>query len=121
MSDFDSFWNLYPRRVAKRDAEKAWARLSAEQQFAALSALPIHVRYWQAAGTSKEYLPYPASWINGERWSDELEMPAAPEEAQWWKSTSGIEAKARQLGITPRAGEDWHSLKARILALQKAA
>lgn len=120
MSDFESFWGPYPRKVAKKDAEDAWAKLTPEKKFAALESLPIHVRYWNAAGTAKEYLPYPATWIRGERWTDELEMPEDQAQAQWWKTTAGIAAKAREVGIEPRLGEDWHSLKARILA-KKAA
>lgn len=123
--DFDSdFWIHYPRKVAKAHALKMWRRLTTEEKFAAAHAIPIHVRYWQAAGRTVDRIPHAGSWLNpdeGRRWEDELEMPQAPEEAQWWKTTSGIEAKARQMGITPRAGEGWHDLKARILAKEKAA
>jgi hypothetical protein len=114
--EFLEFWAAYPKKVAKLDALKAWAKLTPEQQFAARESLPVHVRYWQAAGTAKEYLPHCATWLNGQRWEDELEMPKAPE-SEWWRSKAGIEAKARELGMwPPRTGEDWHSLKARILA-----
>ena len=121
MPTFSEWWLLYPRKVCKKDAEKIWNRLSPEKQFAAFEALPIHVRYWSAAGRGKEYLPHGSTWLSGERWEDELEMPEAPESAQWWKTTSGIEAKARQVGMTPKPGEDWHSLKARILAKERVA
>lgn len=118
--DFD-FWAHYPRKVARKDAKKMWDRLTPEQKFAAAHALPVHVRYWQAANREADRIPHAATWLNGERWTDELEMPEAPETAQWWKTTSGITAKAASVGISPRAGEDWHSLKARILAREKAA
>lgn len=116
--EFEKFWQLYPRKVAKKDAEKAWRTMSSSQKFAALEALPIHVQYWEIAGTAKEYLPYPASWCRGERWADELAMPKGRRAADdWMRSTAGIEAKARELDMwPPRAGEDWHSLKTRILA-----
>ncbi len=48
-------------------------------------------------------------------------MPEAPETQQWWKTATGIEAKARQMGINPRPGEGHHELKARILAKERAA
>lgn len=121
VNEFAQFWELYPRKVAKKDAETAWKRMTPEQKFAAIHALPIHVRYWNVSGTSKEYLPYPATWLNGERWTDELAMPESAARADWWKTTAGIEAKARELGVTPRAGEDWHSLKSRLLAAERAA
>lgn len=118
---FEDFWSIYPRKVCKADAKKAWTRMTPEQQFAAIQALPVHIRYWAVAGRSKEYMPHASTWLHGERWEDELEMPQAEESAQWWKTTSGIEAKARAVGVAPRAGEDWHSLKARILAKERAA
>ena len=118
---FDEFWSLYPRKVAKAHARKMWGRLTAEQKFAATAALPTHVRYWNAAGRDLEKIPHPGSWIGGERWEDELEMPAPKEDGEWWKTTAGIERKAQQVGIVPRAGEDWHTLKARILAKERAA
>ena len=120
-SDFDTFWAAYPRKEAKKDAMKAWASLALGQKFAARESIPIHVRYWEASGRSKQYIPLPATWLRGERWEDELTMPESQAQSEWWRSTAGIEAKAREMGMwPPRAGEDWHSLKARILA-RKAA
>jgi hypothetical protein len=117
MSDFAAAWALYPRKVGKKDAERAWNRLTESQRFEVIHALPIHVRYWDAVGTDKQYMPHFSSWLNGERWTDELEMPAKKSDADWWRSTAGIEAKAREVGMwPPRAGEDWMSLKARIMA-----
>ena len=67
---FDDFWLLYPRRVAKKDAKKAWARISGADQVKALTAMVQWRRIW--ANKELEYLPHPASWLNGERWEDEL-------------------------------------------------
>ena len=119
MNDFAAWYEIYPRKVSRKDAEKAWNQLTPEQRFAAFESLPVHVRYWQVAGTSPEYLPYPASWLRGERWTDELEMPQEADE--WWKSQTGIHRKALSLGLSPKAGEGWHELKARVLAKLKAA
>lgn len=119
--DFEEFWTLYPRKEGKKDARKAWTAMTLEERFAAAQSISMHVRFWNLSGRDRQFIPMCGTWLRGERWSDELEMPQAPEQAQWWKTTSGIEAKARQVGVTPRAGEDWHSLKARILAKEKAA
>lgn len=79
LPDFADFWLLYPRRVAKKDAAKVWARLTAEQQVAALVACVA----WRVTWSRKdvEYLPYPASWLNGERWEDELPASNVPAHA----------------------------------------
>lgn len=122
MDTFETFWATYPKREAKKDAQKAWAALTAEQRFAAIHAVPVHVRYWTAAGRTKQYMPLPATWLRGERWTDELEMPEPKDEmGEWWKTTSGIQRKALSVGMQAKPGEDWHQLKARILAKEKAA
>lgn len=117
MIDFSAWYELYPRKVCKKDAELAWKKLTPDQKFVAFESLPIHVRYWAAAGTEKEYLPYPATWLRGERWQDELEMPVTQKPAdEWWKSAAGIQAKGASLGIFAKPGEGYPELKARILA-----
>jgi hypothetical protein len=120
--DFEQFWAAYPRKEARKDAGKAWMQMTPEQKFAARESIPIHVRYWEVSERSRHYIPLPATWLRGERWTDELPMPESQTQAEWWRSTAGIEAKAREMGMwPPRAGEDWHSLKARILARKVAS
>ncbi len=69
--DFPTFWLLYPRRVAKKDAERAWLKMTANDRFDALVALVDWIRVWKQRGDD-QFIPYPASWLNGERWTDEL-------------------------------------------------
>lgn len=120
---FAIFWTAYPRHEGKKDAMKAWNTLTPEQKFDASNSVALHVRYWEAAGRSRQYIPLPATWIRGERWEDELEMPKANDAlGEWWKTSAGIEAKARAVGCWPaRPNEGWHELKARILAKERAA
>ncbi len=73
---FDDFWLLYPRRVAKLDARKAWARLSSVQCVECLTALVAWRRLWMARG-ELEFVPHAATWLRGERWEDELPTPVA--------------------------------------------
>lgn len=68
--DFGEFWTMYPRRVAKRAAEKSWQRMTEDEQREALKALPAHVRHWR--GKDTQYVPHPATWLNQARWEDEL-------------------------------------------------
>lgn len=75
---FPSFWQAYPRKVAKAAALKAWGKLRPD---AALQAAILHglagatrSEQWQRDGGA--YVPHPATWLNGRRWEDEL--TAAP-------------------------------------------
>jgi hypothetical protein len=74
---FDDFWLLYPRRVAKKDARNVWLRMNEGDRAKAIVGLCDWRRVWEfdAARRGEEqfnYLPYPATWLNGERWEDEL-------------------------------------------------
>jgi hypothetical protein len=72
---FDDFWILYPRRVAKKDARKAWSKIPPRLHVAILTALVAWRPVWRAK--DPEFLPHPATWLNGERWEDELPADAA--------------------------------------------
>lgn len=112
---FDEFWNLYPRKVSKRVAQKVWERMPKDEQQAALEALPAHIKYWQLKNTETEFIPHAATWLNQGRWEDELDMqekkpPALP----WYSDEQLTMAKAREVGVTPLAGEGWSELRKRI-------
>lgn len=68
-TEFSEFWSIWPKKVARFDAIKAWGKLSAAEQRLAVEALPNHISMWE----DPRYIPYPASWLNGRRFEDELE------------------------------------------------
>ena len=114
---FATFWELYPKKVAKGAAIKAWQKLKPEEQQEAIDALANHIKYWQFKGTEKDYIPYPASWLNQMRYLDELdfEQPKPKKPAMPWYSTDELTlAKAAELKITPYAGESYAQLRQRI-------
>jgi hypothetical protein len=67
---FEAFYKKYPRREGKLAAAKAWIKLTDEQREKAVEALPNHVAVFKNRAPDK--VPYPASWLNGERWEDDL-------------------------------------------------
>jgi hypothetical protein len=80
---FERFWSLYPRRLARKDAERAWNKIPVFKQIDVMTALRNHVRMWEQKGTEKQYIPYPASWLNGARWEDELEAVPEMPQCDW--------------------------------------
>ena len=111
---FEEFYAKYPRKEARKDAIKAWGQIGPVGQAKALAAIDAHAARWKALGTAKEFIPLPASWLRGERYEDEIEMPKPPEKA-WWTSNEGIAAKGKEFGIYPGIGETWEQLKQRII------
>ena len=78
--EFDLFWEAYPRKKGKRDAMRAFAKLRGKEDLSTLlSALERQKQSQQWTKDNGQYIPYPATWLNGCRWEDELEQtPPAP-------------------------------------------
>ena len=114
---FDEFWTAYPRKIAKAVARKAFARLTEQQQLDACKAIDDHLAYWKAKETELEFIPHPATWLNQERWEDELviEPKKQKESKEWMFSNEGIEAKAKELGIMGNGYDTYASLKAKCM------
>lgn len=68
---FVEFWNAYPRRVGKKAALKAWEKIHPDFDLAAQIVAAIHLQ--ALADRELRFIPHPATWLNGERWTDEPE------------------------------------------------
>lgn len=69
---FSDFWAEYPKKVAKADAAKAFAKLKMNDDLMELVMAglfrAIDSEAWRK--DDGKFIPYPASWIRGERWKD---------------------------------------------------
>ncbi|WP_197085285.1 hypothetical protein [Saccharothrix sp. ST-888] len=77
---FDAFWAAYPRRVGKGTAKTAWAKAIKRGADPAhlTEAAQKHAAFWRTAGTDPKFIPHPTTWLNGERYDDELTTPQPP-------------------------------------------
>lgn len=87
-AEFADWWEIYPRKVAKGQAERAYrtARKNGASQADLLEGLAAANRAWTLAKTENAYKPYPATWLNGKRWLDD---PAAAVASPARRSQSG--------------------------------
>lgn len=72
--EFEGWWWLYPRRVGKAKAFKAWER-AVKQLGDARTLMEATRRFadWhKRAGTELRYIPHPTTWLNRGGWDDEL-------------------------------------------------
>jgi hypothetical protein len=115
---FDELWGMYPRKVAKRVAQNSFERLTQSEQALAIAVMPNHIAYWKANDTQLVYIPHLASWLNAYRFEDEIviEAPKANKrpELPFYATEELTMKKAREVGITPYAGEGWPALRMRI-------
>ena len=75
-AEFDTFWGQYPRKIAKGNAAKAYAKaLKKADATTILNGLANYLPAW--AQTEEKFIPHAATWLNGERWADQV-APAKP-------------------------------------------
>jgi len=73
---FKTFWKQYPRKESKKRAETIYKRkaTSKKKETKILEGLKRFNVKWKAEETEKRYIPIPTSWLNAERWEDEIEI-----------------------------------------------
>lgn len=80
---FAAFWDVYPRKVAKAAAVKAWQATAPVRPLLAtvLSSIAAQAasEQWQE---SPRYIPHPATWLNRHSWDDETPEQQGREEAK---------------------------------------
>lgn len=92
---FEEFWNIYPRKVEKIAARKAF--IKAATSYGVETVLDGARRLAKDPYLPpKQYVPYPASWLNAGGWDSEPYPPRqlTPEEIQ---ARNRADAEARRL------------------------
>lgn len=76
--EFGRFWEVYPKKKGKGDAEKAFrkANVPVDVLIEAVNKQKGSESWTREDG---RFIPYPATWLNGRRWEDEAdEDPTQP-------------------------------------------
>lgn len=62
------FWQMYPRKIDKDRARRAWKKLSPARAMA--NAILEGLRNWKKCDQWQEerFIPHPTTWLNGRRW-----------------------------------------------------
>lgn len=78
---FARFWEAYPRKTAKLNAKKAFMKLDPDDRL--MDAMMAALDRWKRSDQwtrDPTYIPHPATWLNGERWNDQIPDPPKPKE-----------------------------------------
>ena len=72
VTDFESFWKVYPRKTAKAEALKSWNKINPDQQMIDLicAGLSNHLTCQSWQSDDGKYIPHPSTWLNQTRWND---------------------------------------------------
>ena len=71
---FEIFWQAYPKKRNKGQAEKAFKKAAPDEQLMAviLTAIERAKKSAQWLKDNGQFIPYPATWLNARGWEDEL-------------------------------------------------
>jgi len=69
----EQFWPVYPKKQAKKKALKAWLKLEPDDALTERIVADVKDRTPSEQWTKDngQYIPLPATYLNGERWTDE--------------------------------------------------
>ena len=117
---FDDFWEQYPRKVGKKMARTAWAKLTSKQKVDALAAINKYVKYWQLKETDMEFIPHASSFLNQERFEDEIDLTVKSERPKlpWYSSDSLTMEHGRKIGLNPHPGESMQQYRSRLASVR---
>lgn len=89
---FNDFWKAYPKKVSKAQALNAWNKLKPDNDLVReiLSALERQKQSAQWQKDNGQFIPYPATWLNGRRWEDEQTEEASAMPNYNW-GTEGVD------------------------------
>lgn len=75
---FDRFWKAYPKKKGKKKARDVWAKLVPDMELCRKmsAALEAQKKSREWTKDNGDFIPYPATWLNGRRWEDEI--PSVP-------------------------------------------
>ena len=74
---FELFYEAYPRKQGRQAAIKAWGKLNPDAGTTAeiMRAIEVQKQSEQWQQENGHFIPYPATWLNGRRWEDQLTPP----------------------------------------------
>ncbi|MFH1258327.1 MAG: hypothetical protein ABII74_00690 [Elusimicrobiota bacterium] len=69
---FDIFWKVYPKKVNKREAQSRWKnkKLPPIKELLEILEKQKQTEQWKKDGG--KFIPHPSTWLNQERWEDEI-------------------------------------------------
>ena len=76
--DFERFWSSYPKKASKKDADKAFLKTLPQEFETIMESLEKWKKSYDWTKDGGQYIPNAATWLNGERWNDEVPKYTGP-------------------------------------------
>lgn len=71
---FEDFWELYPKKVSKKKSMDIYEKIvvSKDIEEKVMEGLSRYIKKWKGEATDIKYIPNPTTWLNQERWDDDV-------------------------------------------------
>lgn len=74
---FENFWEIYPRKIWKPKALLSFKKIKDQEKV--IEGTKKWSEHWKESGTEMQYIPHPTTFLNQERYNDEVqEIHRAP-------------------------------------------
>ncbi len=87
---FDRFWSMYPRKVSKGAAERAFQTINPDEQLVGRMCAAIERAktsdQWRKDGG--QFIPHAATWLRAKGWEDEPAAQQAPQDREWLRKVA---------------------------------
>ena len=81
---FEQFWESCPKKIGKKPAFDAFASACEQTEpFVIISAMQAFAKHHRGIGTEGRYITHPSTWLNQQRWEDDLPDPAIRNGRKW--------------------------------------
>ena len=71
-SAFNEFWVAYPRKINKKKAWASFQKIEPKLYSTIMHAISQQIKTDQWTKDGGKFIPHPTTWLNGERWDDEV-------------------------------------------------
>jgi hypothetical protein len=102
-NSFETFWELYPRKQDKQNAQIKFEKLSDAERFNAINGARHHAKN-NSQWKNPKMVPLPTTFINGKRWLDEITLDTQEKIVQ---SQADSPAAMVWSAMTQLYGEAW--------------
>ena len=70
---FDKYWEQYPKKVGKANAKKSFTKINPDDEL--FNKIMASLEHQKTTWTELKFIPHASTWLNGERWNDEVDKP----------------------------------------------
>lgn len=105
--DFEKFWEAYPRKEGKGYCRKIWNKLKPSEELVQkmLESIKIQKQTDRWLKNDGQFIPMPSTWLNQERWEDEINDGGIYDKRNGQKR-SGLDEWAVRQGLFSQGDEN---------------